>query len=69
MYHDPIFEEVWAARDQLWKEFDDDPERVFEYIRQQEQKHPERLIGPEEFRRRHHQAESEAASETAHDVQ
>ena len=58
-YHDPIVEEVWAARERLWLRFDDNPKRVFEYIGQQEQKHPERLIGPEEFKRRYLQDDSE----------
>lgn len=61
-YHGPIVEEVWAARERLWKRFDDDPKRVFEYIGQQEQKHPERMIGLEEFKRRYGEESPETPS-------
>ncbi|HEX6985586.1 MAG TPA: hypothetical protein VF170_09425 [Planctomycetaceae bacterium] len=60
MYHDPIVEEVWKAREKLWKAFGDDPNRVFDHIRESEQRHPERLIGPEEFTRRYKRADAES---------
>lgn len=49
---DPIVEEVREARAKLWEQFDDDPVRVFEYLRKKSEEHPERMIGPEEFLRR-----------------
>ena len=61
--YDPIVDEVRQARDKLWKEFDYDADRVFDYIRECEQKHPERLIGPEEFARRYRQSDDRDSTE------
>lgn len=49
---DPIVEEVRRARAKLWEQFDDDPKRVFEYLRKKSEEHPERMIDPDEFVRR-----------------
>ena len=59
IHRDPIVEEVWRLRAEAWAPFGDDIHAYFEHIRQQEQKHSERLITVEEFKRRYLAGESE----------
>ena len=44
----PIVDEVRAIRRKLAERFDFDVEKLCEYLREQEQQHPERLVQPPE---------------------
>jgi hypothetical protein len=65
MWKDPIVEEIHAIREQLAKTFDDDLRRMMAYLREQEQQHPERLIGKEELERRRTAAHDDARRQDA----
>lgn len=58
-YHDPIVEEVWRLRAEAWAPFGDDIHAYFEHLRKESEKHPERMIDAEEFKRRYLDEESE----------
>ena len=46
MIKDPIAQEVRKARLQLEAEFDNDIDKLLEYIYEQQRKHPERFVRP-----------------------
>lgn len=48
-YRDPIVEEVWNSREKLLEQHGG-LDGFLEYIRKQEQKHPEKLIEPEQVK-------------------
>jgi hypothetical protein len=48
-YRDPIVEEVWKSREQLLEQHGG-LEGFLEYIRKQEQEHPERLVIKEQLK-------------------
>jgi hypothetical protein len=52
MWKDPIVEEIHAVREEIARKFDFDLKRIFAYLREQQDLHPERVIGKEEFERR-----------------
>ena len=43
MHHDPILREVHRMKDQFAREFDYDVDKIFEHLREQAKKHPERM--------------------------
>lgn len=49
---DPIVEEVRLARAKIWEECGGDLGRFVAWLREQEARHPERLVTLEEVRRR-----------------
>jgi len=51
-YDDPIVEEVRQARAKIWEECGGDLNRFAAWLREQQAKHPERLVSLEEVRRR-----------------
>ncbi|WP_094545739.1 hypothetical protein [Petroclostridium xylanilyticum] len=48
-YRDPIVEEVWKSREQLLEQHGG-LEGFLEYIKKQEQEHPERLVDPKQVK-------------------
>lgn len=43
MHSDPILREVHRMKDQFARQFDYDVEKIFEHLREQAKKHPERM--------------------------
>ena len=60
MWKDPIVEEVHKAREKLMEECDNDPEKLFEYLCKQQEKHKDRLVTKEMIDKR--RAEEKALS-------
>lgn len=52
MLKDPIVDEIHKIREDLLKEFDGDMIKYVNYIREQEKKHPERLVSREDLIKR-----------------
>ncbi len=52
MLKDPIVDEIHKIREDLLKEFDGDMKKYVHYIREQEDKHPERLVSREDLIKR-----------------
>lgn len=48
-YRDPIVEEVWKSREQLLEQHGG-LEGFLEYIKKQEQEHPEKLVDPKQVK-------------------
>ena len=46
MDSDPILREVHRMKDQCARQFDYDVAKIFEHLREQAKKHPERMAGP-----------------------
>jgi hypothetical protein len=53
MREDPIVAEVHRIRAEIMAECDNDLKKYFEMLKAGEREHPERMVSPEEFRRRH----------------
>jgi len=43
MHSDPILREVHRMKDQFARQFDYDVEKIFEHLREEAKKHPERM--------------------------
>ena len=52
MWKDPIVAEVHRARAKLLKKFGGDMDKLFDYLKAQEAKHPERIITKKDLDRR-----------------
>jgi hypothetical protein len=59
IWKDPIVEEIHAVREEIARRFDYDWSRFYAHLREEQAKHPERVIGKEEFERRRRAARAE----------
>ncbi|MGH7213279.1 MAG: hypothetical protein ACREIT_00650 [Tepidisphaeraceae bacterium] len=48
---DPLIDEIRAIRRELSERFDNDVRKLCDYLQEQERKHPERLVTPEQVKR------------------
>jgi len=47
-FSDPALEEIWAIKDQISAEFDDDPEKLARFYMEYQKKFGDRLVAPPE---------------------
>lgn len=45
---DPTLEEIWAARQAIWNECNQDLQQLLAYYQQRQAQHPERIVKIEE---------------------